>query len=93
MPKFDWTSEGKVGATWNAHRLVLRASQRDEKEGEKGVNSLQVRLMDRLYEDFHSKSRDMSDNEYLAGVAKEFSLFESEEAAKKCWNRTTSSTS
>ncbi len=82
MPKFDWTSEGRVGDTWNAHRLVLRASQMDAKSGEKGTESLQVRLMDRLYEDFHSKSRDMSDNAYLAGVAKELRCLSRGEEAK-----------
>lgn len=89
MPSFDWRSEGKVGATWNAHRLVLRASQMDEKEGRKGdgptacLETLQVRLMDRLYEDFHSKSKDLSDNGYLAAVATEFGLFADEKEAKK----------
>ncbi|CDW99447.1 hypothetical protein [Sporisorium scitamineum] len=89
MPKFDWTSEGKAGATWNAHRLVLKASQLDERESldEKDplacVKTLQVRLMDRFYRDFHSSSKDMSDNTYLAGVAKEFGLFDSDEAALK----------
>ncbi|SJX62071.1 uncharacterized protein SRS1_10715 [Sporisorium reilianum f. sp. reilianum] len=89
MPKFDWTSEGRVGATWNAHRLVLKASQLDERESlDKDdplacVKTLQVRLMDRLYEDFHSNSKDMSDNAYLAGVAKEFGLFDTQEDAHK----------
>ncbi|KAJ9477954.1 DSBA domain-containing protein [Pseudozyma hubeiensis] len=91
MPKFDWKSEGKVGATWNAHRLVLKAGQLDEQgQGKAGgddvaaaLQSSQVRLMDRLYQDFHSNSKDMSDNKYLAGVAKDFDLFDSEDAAQK----------
>lgn len=90
MPKFDWTSQGKVGATWNAHRLVLKASQSDEqssalakKDPGACTQTLQVRLMDRFYQDFHAKSKDMSDNDYLASVAKEFELFESEQEANK----------
>lgn len=91
MPAFDWTSEGKVGATWNAHRLVLKASQLDEQRGdvackddpEACLQTLQVRLMDRFYQDFHANGKDMSDNAYLAAVAREFGLFESEEAATK----------
>lgn len=90
MPKFDWTSQGKVGATWNAHRLVLKASQMDEQNTDRGeddvktaLQSLQVRLMDRFYQDFHSNSKDMSDNAYLAEVAKELGLFDAEEAALK----------
>lgn len=90
MPAFDWTSQGKVGATWNAHRLVLKASQLDEQRGSLAkddpaacLQTLQVRLMDRFYEDFHANSKDMSDNTYLANVATEFGLFDSEEAAKK----------
>ena len=90
MPMFDWKSEGMVGATWNAHRLVLKASQMDEQRGDLAkedpsacVQTLQVRLMDRFYEDFHAQSKDMSDNAYLAAVAREFELFESEAAAKK----------
>ncbi|TKY87374.1 hypothetical protein EX895_004051 [Sporisorium graminicola] len=91
MPTFDWTSEGKVGATWNAHRLVLKASQLDEqREGSVNkddplacVKTLQVRLMDQFYQDFHSNSKDMSDNTYLATVAKDVGLFDSEEAAAK----------
>ncbi|SPO23497.1 uncharacterized protein UTRI_02176 [Ustilago trichophora] len=89
MPAFDWTSEGKVGATWNAHRLVLMASQMDEQRGDMAkddpsacLQTLQVKLMDRFYQDFHANSKDMSDNAYLAGVAKELGLFDSEEAAK-----------
>ncbi|CCF53110.1 hypothetical protein NDA11_003707 [Ustilago hordei] len=90
MPKFDWTSQGKVGATWNAHRLVLKASQMDEQSGALAkedpgacTQTLQVRLMDILYEDFHANSKDMSDDMYLAAVAKEFGLFGSEEEARK----------
>lgn len=90
MPKFEWTSDGKVGATWNAHRLVLKASQLDEQSGDMAkedpkaaLETLQVRLMDRFYADFHSNGKDMSDNAYLASVANEFGIFDSEEAAKK----------
>lgn len=89
MPKFDWTSEGKVGATWNAHRLVLKAGQLDEQNNsradrddlETALQSLQMRFMDRFYQDFHSNSKDMSDNTYLAGVAEELGLFDAQEAA------------
>ncbi|SNX82847.1 uncharacterized protein MEPE_01553 [Melanopsichium pennsylvanicum] len=90
MPPFDWTSEGKVGATWNAHRLILKASQLDEQKGNMAkddpsacLQTLQARMMDRFYEDFHLKSKDMSENAYLAGVAKEFGLFQSQEEAQK----------
>ncbi len=90
MPTFDWTSSGRVGATWNAHRLVLKAGQLDEQRGSASgedsgacVKSLQVRLMDRFYQDFHANSKDMSDNSYLAAVATEFGLFDSEAAASK----------
>lgn len=90
MPRFDWTSSGRVGATWNAHRLILKASQMDEQRGDMAKadpsacsQTLQVRLMDRFYEDFHSNSKDMSDNAYLAAVAHEFGLFDSGEAVKK----------
>lgn len=85
MPAFDWNSSGKVGATWNAHRLVLKAAQLDEQQGDLAkddptacVETLQVRLMDRFYEDYHANGKDMSDNAYLAGVAREFKLFGSE---------------
>lgn len=90
MPTFDWTSSGRVGATWNAHRLVLKAGQLDEQSASVSgqdsgacVKSLQVRLMDRFYQDFHANSKDMSDNSYLAGVAAELGLFDSEAAASK----------
>ncbi|PWY98559.1 hypothetical protein BCV70DRAFT_212899 [Testicularia cyperi] len=95
MPPFSWTSEGKVGATWNAHRLIWKAEQIDEQKASSGSSSsndddplaclqtLQVRLMDRLYQDFHSNSQDMSDNTYLANLATELEMFASLDDAKK----------
>lgn len=83
MPAFAWTTEGKVGATWNAHRLIWKASQLDQGQAqqsddvEAALSSLQVQLMDRFYVDFHSNSKDMSDNSYLANTAAELGLFAS----------------
>lgn len=87
MPPFTWTTEGRVGATWNAHRLVWKASQLDQAQPQQSddvdavLSTLQVRLMDRFYTDFHSNSKDMSDNTYLADTAVEFKMFASQEEA------------
>lgn len=89
MPPFTWITDGKVGATWNAHRLIWKASQLDQAQSQQSddvdavLQTLQVCLMDRFYTDFHSKSQDMSDNKYLADVAAEFQLFGSSDEALK----------
>ncbi|EPQ27562.1 uncharacterized protein PFL1_04700 [Pseudozyma flocculosa PF-1] len=92
LPPFDWHSEdGKVGATWDCHRLVLRASNLDDQDPQLADgdpqrwvhHSRQLRLMDRLYADFHANSRDMSDRSYLAPLAAELGLFDDEAAAAK----------
>lgn len=89
MPRFTWTTDGKVGATWNAHRLVWKASQLDQAQTQQSddvevvLQTLQVQVVDRFYTDFHSNSQDMSDNKYLADIAAEFKLFASQEEALK----------
>ncbi|KAN0064089.1 hypothetical protein ACQY0O_003253 [Thecaphora frezii] len=82
LPRFDWSSEGKVGATYDAHRLVWKVSQLDLQNSrldggapEDCVKALQVRLAEALYCHFHCNNKDMSDRDYLAGVACELGLF------------------
>lgn len=79
---------GSVGATWDTHRLIQKADQKADsqcyystKEGFKP--SLQIRLMERLYEAFHHESRDMSDRNVVSEIAHEMGIFNSKEEAMK----------
>lgn len=90
---FEWLTEGKVGATYFAHRLLWYALQVDEKaqndisskngSQHKHTPTLQERLASRLYQAFHKESKDLSDTHVLAAIAKEVGLFASKEEAVK----------
>ncbi|PWN50345.1 hypothetical protein IE53DRAFT_387349 [Violaceomyces palustris] len=88
---FRWLTEGKVGATWLAHRLIWKAGEKSGssvvvKGGEEGLEyipTLQSRLVERLYEDYHANSSDLSDVEYLSSVAEQVGVFDDENQANE----------
>lgn len=93
LPPFAFTTDGKVGATWDAHRLIWKAStvpptSSGAPEGAPSGHtpSIQSRVAERLYRDFHSKSIDLSDRAKLATAAKEEGVFASKEEALKWLN-------
>ncbi|UZJ54051.1 hypothetical protein CBS101457_003371 [Exobasidium rhododendri] len=86
---FEWLTEGKVGATWLAHRLLWYALQQDENgqqhtsDDEQYQPALQERLALRLYEAFHQHSQDLSNVEVLAEIAVVAELFKSISSARE----------
>jgi predicted DsbA family dithiol-disulfide isomerase len=89
---FVWLSEGKVGATWLAHRLLWYALQLEESSatatpdsasGDEYKPGLQDRLASLLYQSFHSQSLDLSNIQVLSRLATQVGLFTEEEEATK----------
>lgn len=82
---FQWLTDGKVGATWDAHRILWLAGQKSDADAssEAYKPDLQMKASARLYRDYHALSKDLSDRSYLAAAATELGLFESQEEAKK----------
>lgn len=82
---FQWLTEGKVGATWLAHRLLWKALNLDEQSHEsvldKYTPGLQERLASKMYKAFHSESQDLSDENVLATLAVDEGIFSSRDEA------------
>lgn len=76
--KFQGSGKARVGATWDAHRLISKAGEVEQQGGESG---LQNRLSKRLYSDFHINSLDLSDDSVLAKAAVDLKVFPDEKAA------------
>jgi hypothetical protein len=90
LKQFQWLTEGKVGATWLAHRLLWYALQKEESNTSSQSNgstgytpSLQEKLASRLYLAFHHESQDLSSFQVLANLAVEVGVFSDEAEAMK----------
>lgn len=80
LPRFEWLTDGKVGATWLAHRLLWYALQMQDRQttseqDDKYTPGIQERLASRLFKAFHHESQDMSDIHVLASLAAELDVF------------------
>ncbi|CAO1639139.1 unnamed protein product [Sympodiomycopsis kandeliae] len=74
LEDFKFSGEGKVGSTWDAHRLISHAGD------------LQYPLSKRLYHDFHIKSLDISNHSVLAKAAVDVGIFKTDQEAKEFLN-------
>ncbi|PWN93378.1 hypothetical protein FA10DRAFT_264036 [Acaromyces ingoldii] len=95
LPPFQWLTDGKVGATWDSHRLLWYAGtideQRDSSASSNGdatgkvyVPGVQAQLASRLYKAFHQDSLDLSDCDVLADIANDIEgLFKDKQEAKR----------
>lgn len=86
---FEWMTDGKVGATWLAHRLLWYALQKDEQEQEQASQAqssnngtakhspgIQEKLAARLYLAFHKENEDLSNIDTLSKLSTEVGLFQ-----------------
>ena len=90
---FEWLTEGKVGATWLAHRLLWYALQKEEEQKSASATTattngtasyspgLQEKLASRFYLAFHNENQDLSSFEVLSKLAVEVGVFEDEAKA------------
>lgn len=74
-----FSGSGKVGATWDAERLLSKAWDVEESSSDK--RGVQDQLALKLYEAFHVHSRDISDHAVLADLSVEVGVFTSRNAA------------
>lgn len=80
--KFAGSGDARVGATWDAQRLISKAGEVETQTGGANKAGLQNRLSKRLYSDFHIKSKDLSDHAVLARAAVDLGVFPDESASK-----------
>lgn len=89
---FEWLNEGKVGATWLAHRLLWYALQKDEEQQSsqaqtngtaKHTPGLQENLAARFYLAFHKENKDLSSIDTLSQFSTEVGAFQDASKARQ----------
>ena len=66
---------GRTGNTWDSHRLVEFAYQKDvEKGGRPGRDGLQTRVVEELFADYFEKEQDITRQEVLVAAAERAGL-------------------
>ncbi|CAO1622543.1 unnamed protein product [Parajaminaea phylloscopi] len=74
-----FSGSGKVGATWDAERLLSKAWDLEEQDSSK--RGVQSNLSLALYKSFHINSEDISDHNVLADLAVAHEIFADNSAA------------
>lgn len=78
---FVFSGSGKVGASWNADRLVSYAGEVEARKGQE-QRGLQDRVAEELNRAYNLDCRDVSDDEVLADIGTSLGIFTSQDEAK-----------